>query len=264
MWDTIIINPFTNALLFIYSLVGNMGIAIILFTLLIRLVTHPLMVSQIKGSQGLQALQTDKRWIDAQAKYKNDKEKLAQEQMALYKELGVNPLASCLPTLIQFPIIIGLYQSLVTAVATTPLELFKLSNILYPGFLQPSSIFPLNVQFLWMNMGQPEKLFLPFLPSFGIPVLAILVVITSYVQAKLTMPPPTGDPKSQSASMGNMMTIYMPLLMGWISITAASGLALYFFVGNVIGIAQYAILGKLNWSNLFPSRKPVEKKKGSK
>jgi YidC/Oxa1 family membrane protein insertase len=89
MWDTLIITPFVNVLLFIYTIVGhNFGIAIILFTILIRLLTHPLMAQQIKGTQGLQKLQTDKRYIEMQKKYKDDKEKLAQEQMKLYKEMG--------------------------------------------------------------------------------------------------------------------------------------------------------------------------------
>ena len=79
MWELIIVNPFTNALLTIYKLIGgNFGIAIILFTILIRLLTHPLMVSQIKGSTKMQELQTSKDWQDIQKKYKDDKEKLAQ------------------------------------------------------------------------------------------------------------------------------------------------------------------------------------------
>ncbi|MRS05031.1 membrane protein insertase YidC, partial [bacterium] len=98
-----------NILLFIYQLVGNFGVAIILFTLFIRLLTYPLTASQLKGTAAMQSLQQDKRYLDMQAKYKNDKEKLQQEQLKLYKELGINPFASCLPTLIQFPIIIALY-----------------------------------------------------------------------------------------------------------------------------------------------------------
>lgn len=106
MWDAIIISPFTNVLLYIYTIVfHNFGIAIILFTILIRLITHPLMVKQIKGAKAMQDLQKDKRYIEMQKKYKDDKEKLAAEQMKLYKELGISPFASCLPTLIQFPIL---------------------------------------------------------------------------------------------------------------------------------------------------------------
>jgi YidC/Oxa1 family membrane protein insertase len=251
MWDTIIITPLTNVLLFIYSSIGqNFGIAIILFTLLIRLVTHPLTVSQIKGSTAMQKMQSDPRFKEIQEKYKDDKEKQSQEQMKLYKELGINPLASCLPLLIQFPIIIGLYQSLYKAMANTPHDLLVLSRLLYP-FMDVTRILPINNQFLWMDLSTPERLYLPFLPTVGIPVLAVIVMVTTYIQSKL-LTPPAANPKDQSAMMTNMMNLYMPFLMGYMGYTLASGLSLYFIVSNVIGILQYALLGKANWSSLIP------------
>lgn len=255
MWDTIIITPFTNVILFIYNITGqNFGVAIILFTLIIRLVTHPLTVQQMKGTQGMQEFQKDPRWIEAQEKYKGDKEKLAQEQMKLYKELGINPAASCLPMLIQFPIIIGLYQAIIQSMAKTPLDLLKLVRHIYPGFLDVAELIPLNNQFLWMDLGQPERLMIPGL-SFGIPVLAVLVVVTTYLQSKL-MTPPAANPKDQSAQMAGMMNLYMPIFMGWLAWTLASGLALYFVISNVFGILQYALLGKANWKNLLSFKKP--------
>jgi len=264
MWDTLIIAPFTNILLFIYQLVGNFGVAIILFTFLIRLLTHPLTQQQIKGSKAMQDLQTDKRYIEMQKKYKNDKDKLAQEQMKLYQELGINPLASCLPTLIQFPIIIGLYQAVIRSLSTTPIELLNLTRLIYPSFLKVSQLIPINPQFLWMDLGQPERLHVPFL-SFGIPVLAIVVTVTSYLQSKMMTPPQSGgdDSQAQAAAITNSMTLYMPFLMGYLALTFSSGLALYFVASNVIGIIQYAALGSLNWKNLLPkgtsTRKPEKK-----
>ena len=252
MWDTIIITPFTNALLFIYNVTGqNFGVAIILFTLVIRLITHPLTVQQMKGTQGMQAFQKDPRWIEAQEKFKGNKEALAQEQMKLYKELGISPTASCLPMLIQFPVIIGLYQAIIQSMATTPLDMLRLVRHVYPGFLDVAELIPLNNHFLWMNLGEPERLYLPFL-SFGIPVLAILVVITTYLQSKL-LTPPSANPKDQAAQMSGIMNIYMPIFMGWLAWTLASGLSLYFVVSNVFGILQYAFMGKANWKNLLPS-----------
>jgi YidC/Oxa1 family membrane protein insertase len=253
MWDTIIITPFMNVLLFIYNLVGqNFGIAIILFTIVIRLITHPLMVQQIKGTQGMQDLQKNEKWLAIQEKYKNDKEKLAQEQMALYKELGINPFASCLPMLIQFPIIIGLYQVIIQAMANTPLDLLRLVRHVYPGFLNASALVPLNNHFLWMNLGQPERV---YVFGVGIPILAILVVITTYVQSKL-LTPPTTNANDQSAQMTGMMNLYMPIFMGWLAWTLASGLSLYFVISNLFGIMQYALLGKANWKSLMPGYKP--------
>ncbi len=267
MWETIIIKPFISGLLFIYDLIGeNFGLAIILFTVLIKAITHPITVKQIKSSNALQAMQSDKDWIEIQKKYKNDKDRLAQEQMKFYKEKGISPFASCLPTLIQFPIIIGLYQSIIQTMGNAPMQMLNLVSKIspwlvnvfsfIPGLKDPINLIPLNSEFLWMNLGKPERVFIPGI-SFGIPVLAIFVVITSFLQTKLMSSPGADD---QSKQMTGMMNIYMPLLMGWFAYSFASGLALYFVASNLITIVQYAALGKLNFSNLFPKKK-IEVKK---
>ena len=249
MWDTLIINPMVNTLLWIYSVVGhNFGIAIILFTILVRLITHPLTVKQMKSTQAMQEFQKSKRWQDLQKKYKDDKQKLQQEQMKLYQELGVNPLAPCFPTLIQFPVIIGLYQAIIRALAVTPIQLLGLSQHIYP-FISASALIPLNNKFLWMDLSQPERLNLPFLP-FGIPILAIVVMVTTYLQSKLMTPP--SNPGDQGAQMAKAMNLYMPIFMGYLALTFSSGLALYFVTTNSVGIVQYAAMGKLNWRNLLP------------
>ncbi len=162
----------------------------------------------------MQEMQSSKAWQDMQKKYKDDKQKLQQEQLKLYQEVGFNPLSGCLPTLIQLPIIFGLYGAIIRALATTPTQLLELANHIY-SFI-PSSIIPLNSHFLYMNLGQPERLVLPFLPNIGIPVLTILVVISTYFQNKL-MTPPTGD--AQGAQMGKVMALYMPLLLGYFAYT---------------------------------------------
>jgi len=252
MWETIIVNPFTNALLLIYKMIGgNFGIAIILFTILIRLITHPLMASQIKSSAKMTQFQQSKQWQDIQKKNKGDKEKLAQEQMKLYKELGISPFASCLPSIVQIPLIFGLYQSIMRALAATPDQLLILTRAVYP-FFNLSDLVPLNSKFLWMNLGQPERV---YMFGVGVPLLAIIVAITTYVQSKVTMPAST-NPNDQGAMMSKMMALYMPLLLGYFALTFASGLSIYFITGNLIGIAQYALLGKVNWRALIPGYKP--------
>jgi YidC/Oxa1 family membrane protein insertase len=257
MWNQIIIYPFTNVLLWIYDVVGhNFGIAIILFTILIRAITWPLNAQQLKSAKVMQDLQKDKAWQDIQKKYAKDREKLASEQMRVYKERGINPFASCLPTLIQFPIIIGLYQAIIQALGATPLGLLNLARSIYP-FMNAAMLIPLNSKFLWMDLGRPEGIpfpagfSIPFL-QYGFPTLAIIVAVTTYMQTKVTMPPSGGGPGDQSAAMGNMMSIYMPLLLGYFAMTYASGLAVYFVTSNVLGIAQYASMGRVNWRNLLP------------
>jgi YidC/Oxa1 family membrane protein insertase len=271
MWDLLIVNPFTNALLLIYAFVGNFGVAIILFTIIVRLATHPIMAAQIKSSTAMQQLMASDEWLKIQEKYKGDKEKLAQEQMRIYSEKGVSPFSSCLPTLIQFPILIGFYQSIVRAIGATPLQLLSLVRGIYPALenITPhaslSALIPIHSQFLWMNLGVPEGVSIPGLP-WPIPVLAIIVGLTTFVQTKLTMQP-SATPNDQSAQMNQMMGLYMPLLLFYFALNFASGLAVYFIASNLFGIAQYAALGKVNWSNLFkfgPTKIPEAKTKSGK
>jgi YidC/Oxa1 family membrane protein insertase len=256
------ISIFANVLLWIYDLLGNgphmFGVAIILFTILIRLVTWPLNTQQLKGSAAMQEMNNDKEWIAIQKKYAKDKEKLAQEQMRIYREKGINPFGSCLPTLIQFPIIIALYQSITRALASTPLDLLKLSRSIIFPFLDVSELIPLNSKFLWMNLAQPESV---NVFGFALPTLAIIVALTTYVQSKLTLPPTT-NPNDQSAAMGQSMALTMPLMLGWFALTFPSGLAVYFITSNLLGIFQYAMMGKANWRNLLPGSKnqPEQKK----
>jgi YidC/Oxa1 family membrane protein insertase len=258
MWQTLIVQPMTNLLLLIYDLLGSgphmFGLAIILFTVLIKAITWPLNAAQVKGAQAMQELQNDKDWQDIQKKYAKDREKLAQEQMRIYKEKGINPFASCLPTLVQFPIIIGLYQSIIRALSATPLDMLNLARTVYP-FQNVENIIPLNSKFLWMDLGQPEPYY----------ILAIIVAASTWVQSKLTMPT-SSNPNDQSAQMSKMMSIYMPLLLGWFALTFPSGISVYFIISNVLGVVQYAATGRANWSNVFsfgskPQQQSSQKKK---
>lgn len=259
MWETIIIQPFTNLLLLINSLVHNFGVSIIIFTLLIRLLTHPLTARQFQSSQKMQDLQEDPRYKKIQEKYKDDKDRLAQEQMKLYQEKGINPMGSCLPTLIQFPIMLGLYQSVMKAMAASPYEMFQLEQIIYPKWLNVANVLPLENRFLWMDLGQPERL-----QIFGlsIPFLAIIVVITTFLQSKLIQPPSQGN--DQAAMVTNSMNLYMPILMGFMAYSLASGLSIYFLTSNIFGIIQYSILGRADWKNVLPFLKKEEPEKDSK
>lgn len=263
MWNTIIINPMINTLLWIYTalssvgfleLIGSFGIAIILFTILVRMLTYPLTAQQLKSAQAMQEMQNSKEWQAIQKKYKNDKQKLQEEQMKLYQEMGVNPLGSCLPMLVQFPIIIGLYQSIIRALAASPLQMSDLYKHVYP-FIDIAKLLPINNRFLWMDLNQPERL---TIFGIGIPILAIIVVATTFLQSKLMSPP--SQPGDQGAQMSQAMNIYMPLLMGYLALTFASGLALYFIASNLVTIVQYAAMGRLNWRNLIPAKKADARK----
>jgi len=173
----------------------------------------------------MQELQNDKEWIEIQKKYAKDKEKLAQEQMRIYKDRGINPFASCLPTLVQFPIIIGLYQSITRALSATPFDMLQLARTVYP-FQNVENIIPLNSTFLWMDLGRPESV---QVLGFALPTLAVIVALTTWVQSKLTMPASSN----------------------WFALNFASGISVYFIISNILGVVQYAATGRANWSNLF-------------
>jgi YidC/Oxa1 family membrane protein insertase len=228
--------PFTNVLVFIYDVLGNnFGLAIIVFTIVARLITYPITAQQMKSARATQEMQNHPRMKEIQRKYKDDKQKLQMEQAKLMQELGINPLASCLPLIIQIVLFIAVYSAVNRTLAATPLQLLEFGrSIALPN---AAELIPLNSKFLWMDLGQPERLYLDFLP-FGIPVLTILVMISSYFQGKV-MAPQSSNPNDQSAQMARSMNLTMPLMMGYFSLLFSAGVAIYFFTSNLFGIAQY-------------------------
>lgn len=174
---------------------ANYGIAIILITLVIKLALYPLTVKQVKGMKAMQDLQPKMK--DLQEKYKGNAEKLNKEMALLYKDSGVNPLAGCLPLLVQMPILMGIF--------------FAIRDYQYAHL--PS--------FLWIaDLSGPDPLY----------ILPILSAITTYVQQKQT----STDMNQQTKMMMN----FMPLFIGYISITFPGGLVLYWVVSNLFQIAQ--------------------------
>jgi YidC/Oxa1 family membrane protein insertase len=230
VWDLLIVDPITNLLLYFYQLLGNQTIAAVaLLTLLMRLLLTPLMLNQQKTARKQQELQPKLR--ELQEKYKNDRERLAQEQMKLYREVGISPMGGCLPLLIQLPLMIGLYQAIIRVLAATPLGLLDLPQHIYRWgvFSTLSTLPPLQSQFLWMDLALPD-------PFYVVPVL---VVVTTWLQQKLLTPATATSGDSQAEAMTQSMQITMPLFMGFISMSYASGLSVYFVVSNLAGILQY-------------------------
>jgi YidC/Oxa1 family membrane protein insertase len=257
VWNSLILNPMINALLFLYQLLGgNFGLAIIVFTILIRLITYPLTLQTQKSAKAMQEMQSSKQWLDMKKKYAKDPQKMQAEQMKLMRASGANPLGGCLPTLIQLPIMIGLYQSVINAIPVAPMQLFGVAQRLYP--FMPSSLFPLHKNFLWMNLAQPERLAIPGIP-FEIPVLAILVMITSWISQRM-IPAASADP--QGAQTALIMNIFMVFIITNISLTLASGLSLYFIVTNLFSMVQFMLMGKVDWRNVIgfgPRAAPAKK-----
>jgi YidC/Oxa1 family membrane protein insertase len=241
VWNTFIFNPMVNLLLFIYTLIGNYGVAIIIFTLIVRLVTLPFYWQQQKAMRKQQDLMKSKEWAEMQKKYAKDKEKIAQEQMRLYRENGVNPLGGCLPALIPWPIMIGLYQSVTMVMGAQPEQLMDLAKHLYSQFAVLAQAVPVNPYFLGLNLGgTPQTL-------GGLTYLfPILVAAGTWVQQKMVTVP---SADAQSAQMNQSMQMMMPIMIGWFSLSFPLGLSLYWIVFSVVGIIQQYFQG--GWGNLF-------------
>jgi YidC/Oxa1 family membrane protein insertase len=245
MWD-IIVNPFITILTLLYSVLNNdIVLAISVLTIGIRLLTSPLLIQQQRSARAMQEVQP--LLAELKEKHKNDREKMAQAQMQLYKEHGINPLGGCLPLLVQLPILLALYQAIIYGLAATPFQLIDLSGrLLIPGL---DGLVPLNNVWLNMDLTLPPTVN----PVYAL-IFPVLVLVTTWLQSKLTIPPPPpsedGKP-NQMAAMTRSMTTIMPLMFGFFSLTFSVGLSIYFVVSNVVGIIQYSMMGKAEWGRLL-------------
>jgi YidC/Oxa1 family membrane protein insertase len=238
-WAILFINPLINALILLDIVTfGNFGLAIILFTVLLRVATIPFTIRQLQSTRAMQAIQPELQEI--QKKYKDPKRR-QEEMMRLYKENSINPLGCFMPLLIQMVVFMALYRSLVFTVGGSPESLVGLSQRLYPIGLLEGRI-PLNQHFIWLNLGQPD-------PTF---VLPILVGISTYLQQRLSVTP---NASAQQQQQQQMLTWMMPMMLMFITLNLPSGVGVYWVVSNVFSlIASYYVYGRriLSWRQLLP------------
>jgi YidC/Oxa1 family membrane protein insertase len=239
--------PMTNVLVAIARVCGgNFGIAIIIFTVVMRLATWPLTASQYKASKAMQAIQPKLQALQKQYKGK-DAKKLQAETMALYREHGVNPLGCILPMLVQMPIWIALYQVVNLTLGETPESFVALSQNLYPIPFVHTAV-PLEQQFLIWNLGKNDALY----------ILPIFVGLTMYVQQKMITPTPPqtqqlSAQQQQQQQTQQMMTWMLPLMFAYFTVTVPAGLGLYWAVSNLTGIVtQYFYVGRrVDWAGML-------------
>ena len=247
IWDPFIFNPMVNVLMGIYTVLaqfaipGAYGLAIIIFTLLIRFITLPFYSQTQKAMKKQQELMAGDKWKEIQKKYAKDKEKQQQEQMKMYQEAGVNPFGSCLPMLIPWPVMVGLFQSITMVMGAQPEQLMDLSKHIYQFIPALAVAVPVNSNFLGLNLAGTASA-LGGLYYLG----PVIVVATTWIQQKM-MPVPTADP--QSAQMNQSMQMMMPLMMGFFTLNYPFGLSLYWIVFSVVGIIQQYM--NTGWGNLF-------------
>ena len=202
--------PLVWVLNFFNGLIPNYGIAIILLTILVRLLFWPLTHKSTVGMKKMQELQPKMKEI--QAKFKDNPQRLQQETWALYREAKVNPMSSCLPMLIQIPVFIALFNVLRSAV-----------ELRYAPFL-------------WIgDLSEPEGLFASWFPFGGLNILPILMAVSTGLQSAFT--PSAGDKNQQ-----RMMMVFMPLMMLFMFYSFPSALSLYWFLSNLFSIVQMWII----------------------
>ena len=202
--------PLVWVLNLFHALIPNYGVAIILLTILVRILFWPLTHKSTVGMKKMQELQPKMKALQAQ--FKDNPQRLQQETFALYKAEKVNPMSSCLPMLIQIPVFIALFNVLRSAV-----------ELRYAPFL-------------WISdLSEPEALFASWFPFGGLNILPIAMAVTTALQSAFT--PSTGD-KSQQ----RMMMIFMPAMMLFMFYSFPSALSLYWFLSNVFSIVQMALI----------------------
>ncbi len=202
----------------LYSVIPNYGIAIIILTIFIKIILWPLGSKSYKSMSEMKKIQPLMK--DIREKYKNDKKKMNEEVMSLYRTYKINPLGGCLPMVVQLPVFFALYRMLYQAI-----------ELRHAPF------------FLWIDdLSAPDRLFnfgfsIPFMePPYGIPVLTIIMGATMLLQQKMS--PPMGDPTQAK------MMMFMPLIFTVIFINFSAGLVLYWLVNNILSISQQYYIQK--------------------
>jgi YidC/Oxa1 family membrane protein insertase len=218
-WFDFLAKPCLWVMNFLYDqFIPNYGVAIIILTLLTKIILWPLGTKSYKSMNQMKKLQPLIKEI--REKYKNDKKKLNEETMALYRTYKINPLGGCLPMVVQIPVFFALYRMLYEAI-----------ELRHAPF------------FLWINdLSAPDRLLrfnfsIPFMqPPYGIPVLTLIMGASMLLQQKMS--PPMGDPTQAK------MMMFMPIVFTVIFINFSSGLVLYWLVNNVVSILQQQYISK--------------------
>ncbi len=214
-----LLNPMINLLVILNNVLFNsFGLAIIAFTILIRLATFPLTLRQLNATKSLQALQPKIQEINK--KY-SDPKRRQEEMMKIYRESGANPLTGCLgPMLLQFPILIALYNAVRIALPNSPEALEKLAGHVYDwSFLQTA--LPLEEHFIGFDLREPNLIFV------------ILVGATTWAQSKTTVIVSTDE---RARAQQQMMTIMLPIMFAFFALQFPSGVSLYWVVNSIVGV----------------------------
>ncbi len=224
IFTLILLNPMINFLVILNNvLFGSFGLAIIAFTIIIRLVTFPLTLRQLHSTRSMQGIQPRIQEIN---KKFSDPKRRQEEIMKVYREAGVNPLGCLGPMILQFPVLIALYSAVRLALATSPESLERLSGHLYSwSFIQHGV--PLQEHFIGMDLRANGG------SGIGI-VMVVLVGLTTWAQTKTTVTVAADD---KARAQQQMMAYMMPLMFAFFALSFPIGVAVYWVVNSIVGIA---------------------------
>lgn len=229
LWNAILYQPLLTALIWLYNILfHNFGLAVIALTVVIRAVLVPITIPALKSAKKMMEL---KPHLDAlKEKHGNDKQRLQQEQLRLYKEHGFNPLAGCLPYLVQFLVLIALYQVFI--------------NFLNNGQVNGLTI---NKVFLGIDLSKPDRTFILPLLAGATQLILSLMMMPSVSRQSLDNGQKTKDQSSKEdmqESMQKQMLFLMPAMTVFFGFSLPSGLALYWVVTTVFSVVQqYFVTG---------------------
>jgi len=237
-FNVVLVDPMINILVMLYILCSeNFGLAIIVFTFIVRGALTPLSVRQSKQFKAMGALQPKLKAL--QEKYKNDRSRISSETMKLYRENGVSPLGCLGPTFLQMPVFFALFWALRGTLPSTPENLTKLSDKLYSWLPGINQAIPIDDNFLGLSLGKiTTDNPLPYL-------LPILVGVSTFFMQKSSSPPSS----PQQESTNRMLLWMMPGMLGYFTLFFETGLALYWIVSNVIGIIIQGFV--VGWSPIL-------------
>jgi YidC/Oxa1 family membrane protein insertase len=229
IFDNLLYQPMLNILIWIYGLIGNFGVAIIVLTLVIKLILHPLNKKSIQSQKAMAEIQPKMQEI--QNKYKNDKERQALELMSLYKKENFNPFAGIFLLFLQIPILIALFY-----VVKNGIDVSQIGSSLYSFIKLPEFIYPylLNINgYEILDLSKPNI------------YLTALTAGAQYLQIKTATPPvptKTKEGESNMTEVSNMMqkqmVFFMPLLTFFVLFSLPSAMGLYWVISTLISIFE--------------------------
>jgi YidC/Oxa1 family membrane protein insertase len=224
---------------------ASMGLAIILVTVLVRVLLYPLTRKQMESMKKMQAIQPKMK--ELQEKYGKDRNKLAEKQMELYRAEGVNPAGGCLPLLIQMPILIAFYYALLTLGPKLDQPFLWIPSLAFPPYFGGMS---------WLTPVSLAHLLSPDVWPYLI--LPVIYVVSQIIMQRMSQ---AANP-SQLPGSTNTMMMMMPLMFGYITLIVPSGLSLYWVTSNVLQIIQQGFT--TGWTGLWPLRTPATAPAGAK